>query len=83
MVEHAKFARIYVEIDLRRKLLSKIKLKGKTKAIVYEEMHFVYFNCWRYGHKKEFCLTNDQNDKAQSSRSHQPTEKSLLKDDRW
>ncbi|KAJ0017303.1 hypothetical protein Pint_10729 [Pistacia integerrima] len=58
LVKHAKFIRIYVEIDLQRKLLLKFKLGAKTKPIEYEGLHFVYFSCGIYGHRKEFCPSN-------------------------
>ena len=54
-VERAKFARICVEIDLTKKFLSKFKLLGRTYRIEYEGLHFICFNCGRYGHRKDEC----------------------------
>ena len=51
IIEKAKFARIYVEIDLTKRFLSKFKLMGRTYRIEYEGLHFICFNYERYGHR--------------------------------
>ena len=38
-----KYARICVEIDLNKLILSKYSIKGKTYKIEYESMHMIYF----------------------------------------
>nr|KYP62593.1 hypothetical protein KK1_017134 [Cajanus cajan] len=40
-----KFARICVEVNLGRKLLSEINFMGKILNLEYEGLHSIYFNC--------------------------------------
>ncbi|KAJ1391162.1 Zinc finger, CCHC-type [Sesbania bispinosa] len=53
--ERAKFAHIYIEVDLNNILVSKFLLEGRVYPIEYEGLHLVCFKCGRYGHKKEAC----------------------------
>ncbi|KAI9114885.1 hypothetical protein K1719_013898 [Acacia pycnantha] len=57
------FARICVEIDLKKPLLPTYLVFGEERAIVYEGLHNVCFSCGKYGHLKVACPTN----KPQSS----------------
>lgn len=50
-----KYARVCVEIDLNKPLLSKYKLDGRTFFIEYESMHYICFKCGLYGHLSEKC----------------------------
>ena len=54
----AKFARICIVIDLRRKLIPTFTALGKDFLVAYERLHLVCFNCGKYGHKLEECPTN-------------------------
>ncbi|CAL1356128.1 unnamed protein product [Linum trigynum] len=49
------YARICVEIDLRKKLVSKYRLKRRVRRVEYEGLHIVCFECGHYGHKEEKC----------------------------
>ncbi|CAN1134747.1 hypothetical protein LINPERHAP2_LOCUS8458 [Linum perenne] len=49
------FARICVEVDLSKPLLSKYRLRRRVRRIEYEGLHTICFNCGCYGHKDEFC----------------------------
>ncbi|CAN1178493.1 hypothetical protein LINPERHAP2_LOCUS33702 [Linum perenne] len=49
------FARICVEVDFSKPLLSKYKLRRRVRRIEYEGLHTICFNCGCYGHKDESC----------------------------
>ncbi|CAN1121713.1 hypothetical protein LINPERHAP2_LOCUS921 [Linum perenne] len=49
------FARICVEVDLSKPLLSKYRLRRRVRRIEYEGLHVICFNCGCYGHKDESC----------------------------
>lgn len=50
-----RFARVCVEVDLSKPMLSKFRLKRRTRKIEYEGMHIICFECGRYGRYKENC----------------------------
>ncbi|CAN1195088.1 hypothetical protein LINPERHAP2_LOCUS42916 [Linum perenne] len=49
------FARICVEVDLSKPLLSKYRLRRRVRRIEYEGLHTICFNCGCFGHKVEAC----------------------------
>ncbi|XP_061360020.1 uncharacterized protein LOC133304064 [Gastrolobium bilobum] len=49
------FARICVELNLGEPLHAEYKIEGKLKQVEYERLHFVCFNCGKYGHRSENC----------------------------
>ncbi|KAJ1435401.1 hypothetical protein SESBI_04906 [Sesbania bispinosa] len=64
--ERGKFARLCIEIDLQKNLISQFRLSGRSYNVEYEGLHIVYFNCGRYGHGKDACpLKASENDKDQ------------------
>ncbi|RYR27986.1 hypothetical protein Ahy_B01g052070 isoform A [Arachis hypogaea] len=50
-----RFARIYVEIDLTKKLVPRISVLGSTLNIEYEGLHLICFQCGKYGHRSDQC----------------------------
>lgn len=50
-----KFARICVEIDLDKPLISHFTIWGMKLCLEYEGLHAICFRCGKYGHKKENC----------------------------
>lgn len=50
-----QFARICVEIDLTKKLVSKIEVLGHVLKLEYEGLHSICFHCGRFGHKLNQC----------------------------
>ncbi|XP_015955607.1 uncharacterized protein LOC107479996 [Arachis duranensis] len=50
------FARLCVEIDLRKKIIPSFTALDKEFHIQYEGLHHICFNCGRYGHRKENCI---------------------------
>ena len=55
LVKRAKFVRICIEIDLKKKLLSEFKLIRSIYHIEYKSLHLICFNCDKYGYKEELC----------------------------
>ncbi|XP_020218065.1 uncharacterized protein LOC109801415 [Cajanus cajan] len=50
-----KFARICVEVNLRRKLVSKINVLGHIIKLEYEGLHSICFGCCKYGRIQDQC----------------------------
>lgn len=55
LASKGSFARICVEIDISKPLISKFTLEQKSWPIVYERLHLVCFSCGVYGHRAEQC----------------------------
>ncbi|XP_057444772.1 uncharacterized protein LOC130737018 [Lotus japonicus] len=53
--ERARFARICVEVDLRKTLVSKFVFEDEEFKIEYEGLNMICFECGKFGHKKETC----------------------------
>ena len=51
-----KFARICVEMDLRKKLIPSFTALGRDFRVEYEGLHLICFGCGRYGHRMEHCM---------------------------
>ncbi|KAJ8764835.1 hypothetical protein K2173_010300 [Erythroxylum novogranatense] len=56
----AKYARISVEVDLRKPLISKFRLKCRIWKVEYEGLHLVCFGYRTYGHRRENCPAEQQ-----------------------
>ncbi|KAI9097799.1 hypothetical protein K1719_025570 [Acacia pycnantha] len=52
------FARICVEIDLKKPLLPTYMVFGEERSIIYEGLHHVCFMCGKCGHQKNACPLN-------------------------
>lgn len=50
-----RFARVCVEIDLRKPLLTGYSFKGKQWSVQYEGLHLICFHCGKYGHTEVSC----------------------------
>ncbi|KAI9108711.1 hypothetical protein K1719_020358 [Acacia pycnantha] len=46
------FARLCIEIDLKKPLLPTYMVFGEERPIIYEGLHHVCFECGKYGHQK-------------------------------
>ncbi|XP_019161010.1 PREDICTED: uncharacterized protein LOC109157614 [Ipomoea nil] len=55
LVSCGMFARLCVELNMRKPLVSKFAYEGKIRHVAYEGMHLVCFACGLYGHTKEGC----------------------------
>ncbi|CAN1192310.1 hypothetical protein LINPERHAP2_LOCUS41481 [Linum perenne] len=60
------FARICVEVDLSKPLLSKYRLRRRVRRIEYEGLHVICFNCGCYGHKDEACKQEPETEVVQN-----------------
>ncbi|CAN1133019.1 hypothetical protein LINPERHAP2_LOCUS7404 [Linum perenne] len=49
------FARICVEVDISKPLVSKYRLRRRVRRIEYEGLHTICFSCGCYGHQQENC----------------------------
>ncbi|XP_039029072.1 uncharacterized protein LOC120163145 [Hibiscus syriacus] len=52
-----RFAHMAVNINLRKPLVSKININGRTQIVEYEALSTVCFECGIYGHVKDICST--------------------------
>ncbi|KAJ1428917.1 hypothetical protein SESBI_08631 [Sesbania bispinosa] len=53
--EMGKFARLCIEVDLRKVLITKFELHGRNYSVEYEGLYLVCFGCGRYAHRKDSC----------------------------
>lgn len=53
--ERAQFARICVEVDLRKPLLAKVRVRKTFYNVEYEGLPLICFECGRFGHRLEHC----------------------------
>ncbi|KAL4393931.1 hypothetical protein AHAS_Ahas02G0101300 [Arachis hypogaea] len=56
-----KFTRIYVKIDLFKKLVPRISVLGSELYIEYEALHQIYFSYKKYGHRSDLCSESPEN----------------------
>ncbi|XP_015380884.1 uncharacterized protein LOC107174472 [Citrus sinensis] len=54
-ITRGKFARIAVEVSLKKPLCSQFFLDGKMQKVEYENLPVICFNCGIYGHRNENC----------------------------
>ncbi|KAF7833342.1 non-LTR retroelement reverse transcriptase-like [Senna tora] len=55
LTSRGKFARICVEINLRRQLVPQVNVCGRNYRVEYEGLHMICFFCGKYGHMKDAC----------------------------
>lgn len=60
LVSRANYARLCVEVDISKPLLSKFTIKRAVRGIVYEGLHLICFCCGTYGHNAENCPKNHE-----------------------
>ena len=51
IVSRRHFARLCVEVDLSKPLISKFRLRQRVRRVEYEGIPMVCFECGRYGHR--------------------------------
>ena len=59
-VSKGHFARICVEVDLLKLLVSKFRLRRRIWRLEYEGLHLVCFGCGLFGYRKETCPLVEQ-----------------------
>ncbi|XP_061350985.1 uncharacterized protein LOC133296046, partial [Gastrolobium bilobum] len=55
ITERAKFARICVDVDIRKGFLPKFRITDRIFHVGYEGLHLVCFACGKYGHRRDQC----------------------------
>ncbi|XP_031120258.1 uncharacterized protein LOC116023400 [Ipomoea triloba] len=66
LVSKGKFARICIELDMTKPLLSKFTIAGEVMPIEYEGLQMVCFKCGIYGHKQGHCEAESNNVRLKS-----------------
>ncbi|KAL7184074.1 hypothetical protein ACSBR2_026279 [Camellia fascicularis] len=56
MAARGKYARVCIEMDLRKPLISHITIGRYHYIVEYEHLHLLCFSCGRVGHRKEKCF---------------------------
>ncbi|EEF32395.1 hypothetical protein RCOM_1264690 [Ricinus communis] len=56
--DKGKFARVAVELDLRRPFISRVKVDGNTQSVEYEALLMIYYRYKKYGHVNDLCKEN-------------------------
>lgn len=68
----ARFARIAVKIDLRKPLISRLKIDGITQFVEYEGLPTICYHCGCYGHLEVICPTRTQPNEGPSRTTANP-----------
>ncbi|KAL7225627.1 hypothetical protein ACSBR1_020899 [Camellia fascicularis] len=55
MEARGKYARVCIEMDLRKPLISHFSIGKHTYGVEYEHLHSLCFSCGRIGHRREAC----------------------------
>ncbi|XVF38342.1 hypothetical protein REPUB_Repub20aG0093200 [Reevesia pubescens] len=55
-----RFARVCIELDLTKPLISKIKLGKRLQNVEYGGIHLICFGCGKVGHRQDSCSVNAQ-----------------------
>lgn len=74
--ERGRFARISVEINLNKKLITRLKIRNRTYLVEYEGINQICFSCGKYGHHKEVCITSSLAQPVDSLEGDQTTNNS-------
>lgn len=72
-----RYARVCVEIDLSKPLLSSVTVLEKPQLMEYEGLQLICFRCGRYGHRSKECVESNQNS-TQKEKLMAPTPKNLF-----
>lgn len=72
-VSRAKYARVCVEVDLEKPLISTVMIGDYQLAVEYENLHLICFTCGRYGHRSEDCATRTDGDQHNTHTEPNPT----------
>ncbi|KAL4285777.1 hypothetical protein AHAS_Ahas19G0020100 [Arachis hypogaea] len=70
-ISRGKYARICVEIDLSKPLVSQYQINGITHLVEYEGLHMVCFNCGCFGHEKSSCPSLRSQEKPEASNNNE------------
>ncbi|XP_019160127.1 PREDICTED: uncharacterized protein LOC109156749 [Ipomoea nil] len=68
-VSRGMFARICVEVDITKPLISKFKYEEKVRFVAYEGIHMICFSCGIYGHAADGCPSKTRTSPAGAAAS--------------
>ncbi|XP_056698681.1 uncharacterized protein [Spinacia oleracea] len=60
----ARYARVFIEVDLDKPLITKVWVGGDWQTIAYENLDTLCFECGRIGHVKQNCLNKKHLDQS-------------------
>ncbi|KAL7163296.1 hypothetical protein ACSBR2_039400 [Camellia fascicularis] len=55
MSARERYARVRVEVNLTKPLISRFAIGRYTYVVEYEHLHYFCFQCGKVGHRKEYC----------------------------
>ncbi|KAK9209342.1 hypothetical protein WN944_001708 [Citrus x changshan-huyou] len=55
VAQRGKFARIAVQLDLEKPLVSQFDFEGRIQKVEYENLPLICFCCGKFGHYKDAC----------------------------
>lgn len=73
LASRGKFARVCVEVDLRRPLMSSYRLRGDFWRLQYEGLHEICFECEKYGHRSKSSPVKEALENAMAPPAGQPS----------
>ncbi|MBA0866591.1 hypothetical protein Goshw_022660 [Gossypium schwendimanii] len=50
-----RFALLAICVDLRKPLVSKVRINGRLQQVEHEALPNIFFKCGLYGHKADLC----------------------------
>ncbi|XP_056696946.1 uncharacterized protein [Spinacia oleracea] len=71
-VSRGKYARVCVEIDLRKPIITKVWVGGFWQPVVYENITALCFKCGKIGHVLERCDQMDGNELVNGQPTNKP-----------
>ncbi|KAI8027505.1 hypothetical protein LOK49_LG02G00221 [Camellia lanceoleosa] len=77
MATRGRFARVCIEVDLRKPLCPRFLLGKKSYNIEYESIHSFCFFCGRVDHRKELCKYQATHPKPQTVHRNNPLPEGL------
>lgn len=54
-VERGRFARIVIEVYMKKKLVAKLRAGRRVYGVEYEGLGLTCFDCGMYGHRRDSC----------------------------
>lgn len=79
LASRGRFARVCMEVDLRRPLQSSYWLRGKWWKVQYKGLQIIYFHCRKYGHGEASCPSKHP-EQSTSEKQSMPTSAVLAQD---
>lgn len=67
-----RFVRLTVCVDLKKSLISKVKINGKTQRVECEFLPNICFTCGMYGHNSALCSSREKSMEENTSKKNEP-----------